>query len=132
MDKINIILSAIVSLTIISIVILVLFISPLEGPEKESEFKELPEHLLSTKYSVEKCDELLEIGFYTSIVDSDEEEKHLYDMCVEIAESIDPDWECKKTVNMWELAKKDYPHFIDNTKWLADKKCGFDVSNITP
>jgi len=44
----------------------------------------------------------------------------------------DPDWECKKTVGMWELAKKEFPHFVENTKWLADKKCGFDVSNIIP
>jgi len=40
----------------------------------------------------------------------------------------DSDWECKKTIGMWELAKQDFPHFIENTKWLADKKCGFDVS----
>jgi len=38
------------------------------------------------------------------------------------------DWECRKTFGMWELAKQDFPHFIENTKWLADKKCGFDVS----
>ena len=44
----------------------------------------------------------------------------------------DPDWECKKTVGMWELAKQDYPGFVEDTKWLADMKCGFDVSNITP
>ena len=43
-----------------------------------------------------------------------------------------PYWECKKTVGMWELAKQDYPGFVEDTKWLADKKCGFDVSNITP
>lgn len=95
MNKTNIILSAIVSLTIISIVILVLLNSPLEGPEKESEFKELPEHLLSTKYSVEKCDELLEIGFYakvgyldTSNKNSIQSQQLMYDMCVEVAEYI--------------------------------------------
>lgn len=44
----------------------------------------------------------------------------------------DPDWECKKVVGLYELAKEHYPHFEKNTKWLADKKCGFDVSIITP
>lgn len=39
----------------------------------------------------------------------------------------DPNWECKKTIGMWELAKQDYPGFINDTKWLADKKCGFNV-----
>ena len=42
----------------------------------------------------------------------------------------DPDWECKKTIGMWELAKQDFPHFVNDTKWLADKKCGFDVSEL--
>ncbi len=43
----------------------------------------------------------------------------------------DPDWECKKTVGMWELAKQDFPNFVEETKWLADKKCGFDVNLLT-
>jgi len=42
----------------------------------------------------------------------------------------DSDWQCKKTVGMWELAKQDYPNFVDETKWLADKKCGFDVNSL--
>ncbi|MCJ8306704.1 MAG: hypothetical protein HRU07_06605 [Nitrosopumilus sp.] len=42
----------------------------------------------------------------------------------------DLDWQCKKTIGMWELAKADYPNFVDDTKWLTDKKCGFDVSNL--
>lgn len=44
----------------------------------------------------------------------------------------DPDWECKKTVGLYELAKQSYPHFEKNTKWLADLKCGFDVGILTP
>jgi len=42
----------------------------------------------------------------------------------------DPDWQCKKTISMYELAKQDYPNFVEETKWLADKKCGFDISNL--
>lgn len=66
---------------------------------------------------------------------------------ISYADHVDPndsDWECKKTLGMWELAKSaphyneqldemvDYNHFTDETKWLADKKCGFDVSIINP
>lgn len=44
----------------------------------------------------------------------------------------DPDWECKKWVGMVELAKQDYPNFVEDTLLMAEKKCGFDVNNITP
>lgn len=44
----------------------------------------------------------------------------------------DPDWQCKKWVGMVELAKQDYPHFVEQTLIMAEMKCGFDVSNIIP
>lgn len=43
----------------------------------------------------------------------------------------DPDWKCKKSVGLVELAKRDYPNFIDETLWLAEKHCGFDVDSLT-
>jgi len=43
----------------------------------------------------------------------------------------DPDWECKKWVGIVELAKQDYPHFVEETLLMAEKKCGFDVNEIT-
>ena len=43
----------------------------------------------------------------------------------------DPDWECKKWVGMVELAKQDYPNFVEDTLAMAEKKCCFDVNNIT-
>ena len=42
-----------------------------------------------------------------------------------------PDWECKKWVGIVELAKQDYPNFIEETLEIAEKKCGFDVNEIT-
>lgn len=43
----------------------------------------------------------------------------------------DPDWECKKWVGIVELAKQDYPNFVEETLLMAEKKCGFDVNEIT-
>jgi len=43
----------------------------------------------------------------------------------------DSDWQCKKAVGMVELAKQDYPNFVDDTLWLAEKHCGFDVDSLT-
>jgi len=42
----------------------------------------------------------------------------------------DPDAECKKWVGIVELAKQDYPNFVEETLEMAERKCGFDVSNI--
>lgn len=60
----------------------------------ERNFKLSP-HLLNTNYSVEKCNELLDIGFYAKVgnletkeVNSMEYQIQMYDMCVEIAEYI--------------------------------------------
>lgn len=44
----------------------------------------------------------------------------------------DSDWECKKWVGIVELAKQHYPIFVEDTLLMAEMKCGFDVSNITP
>lgn len=49
---------------------------------------QLPDHLLNTDYSVEKCDELIEIGFYAYVSDSLDEEEKLYEMCIETANHI--------------------------------------------
>lgn len=43
----------------------------------------------------------------------------------------DEDWECKKWVGIVELAKQHYPNFVDDTLMMAEKKCGFDVNEIT-
>jgi len=43
----------------------------------------------------------------------------------------DPQWECKKWIGMVELAKQDYPNFVEDTLEMAEKKCGFDVNEIT-
>jgi len=43
----------------------------------------------------------------------------------------DPDWECKKWIGIVELAKQDYPNFVEETLFMAEKKCGFDVNEIT-
>ena len=43
----------------------------------------------------------------------------------------DPDWECKKWVGIVELAKQDYPNFVEETLLMAEKKCDFDVNDIT-
>lgn len=43
----------------------------------------------------------------------------------------DPDWECKKWVGMVELAKQDYPQFVEDTLIMAEKFCGFDVDALT-
>ena len=40
----------------------------------------------------------------------------------------DPDWGCKKWIGIVELAKQDYPHFVEDTLFMAEMKCGFDVS----
>lgn len=42
----------------------------------------------------------------------------------------DPDWECKKVVGMWELSMQEYPNFVNETAWLVEKKCGFDVNEL--
>jgi len=41
------------------------------------------------------------------------------------------DWECKKWVGIVELAKQHYPNFVEDTLFMAEKKCGFDVNEIT-
>ena len=46
-------------------------------------------------------------------------------------DDTDPDADCKKWVGMVELAEQDYPHFVENTLVMAEKKCGFDVNDIT-
>lgn len=43
----------------------------------------------------------------------------------------EPDWKCKKAVGLVELAKKDYPNFVEDTLWLAEKHCGFNVDLLT-
>lgn len=43
----------------------------------------------------------------------------------------DPNWECKKWVGMVELAKQDYPNFIEDTLQMAEKKCGFNIDELT-
>jgi len=43
-----------------------------------------------------------------------------------------PDADCKIWVDMVELAKQEYPHFVELTLDMAERKCGFDVSDITP
>lgn len=43
----------------------------------------------------------------------------------------DPDWKCKKWVGMVELAKQDYPQFVEDTLIMAEKFCGFDVDALT-
>ena len=43
----------------------------------------------------------------------------------------DPDWGCKKWIGLVELAKQDYPHFVDHTLFMAEMKCGFDVDELT-
>jgi len=43
----------------------------------------------------------------------------------------DPDWECKKWVGIVELAKQDYPQFVEDTLVMAEKFCGFDVNELT-
>ena len=43
----------------------------------------------------------------------------------------DENWECKKWVGIVELAKQDFPNFVEETLFMAEKKCGFDVDNIT-
>lgn len=55
----------------------------------------LPPHLFSSKYSVEKCDELLAIGFYgkvgnlnTNKINSIEEQLYMYNDCIVIAKHI--------------------------------------------
>lgn len=42
----------------------------------------------------------------------------------------DPNWECKKWVGMVELAKQDFPHFVNDTLTMAENKCGFDVRSL--
>ncbi len=44
---------------------------------------------------------------------------------------LDSDWKCKKAVGLVELAKQDYPNFVEDTLWLAEKHCGFDVDALT-
>lgn len=43
----------------------------------------------------------------------------------------DPDWKCKKWVGIVELAKLDYPHFVEDSLIMAERFCGFDVDEIT-
>jgi len=43
----------------------------------------------------------------------------------------DEDWQCKKWIGMVELAKQSYPDFVEDTLFMAEKKCGFDVNEIT-
>lgn len=69
---------------------------------------------------------------YNEVNGADNEFQFLKAFASHHIDKSDPDWECKKTVGLHQLAKQDYPHFVENTKWLADKKCGFDVSNIIP
>ena len=47
-----------------------------------------------------------------------------------LAYGEEQDWECKKWVGIVELAKQDYPHFVEETLKMAEMKCGFDVNNI--
>jgi len=42
----------------------------------------------------------------------------------------DPNWGCKKWVGIVELAKQDYPHFVEMALDMAERHCGFDVSAI--
>jgi len=44
----------------------------------------------------------------------------------------DPDWQCKKAVGLVELAKQDYPNFVEDTLWLAEKHCGFNIDSLKP
>lgn len=44
----------------------------------------------------------------------------------------DKDWQCKKWIGIVELAKQDYPNFVEDTLEMAEKKCGFDINNIKP
>ena len=50
---------------------------------------------------------------------------------LEHIDMTDPDWKCKKAVGMVELAKQDYPNFLEDTLWLAEKHCGFNVDSLT-
>lgn len=43
----------------------------------------------------------------------------------------DPDWECKKWIGIVELAKQNYPNFVEDTLTMAEMKCGFDVDEFT-
>lgn len=49
----------------------------------------LPDHLLNTDYSIEKCEELLDIGFYAyTSNNSAVKEAEMYGTCIEIAQSL--------------------------------------------
>jgi len=61
----------------------------------KQELSILSPHLFNSEYSVEKCDELLEIGFYGKVgnlhsdkINSIEEQLEWYDDCVFIAEYL--------------------------------------------
>ena len=86
---------------IISLVILLSFLF-IDNENKKTEINELkndldklqflPSHLFNSDYSVEKCDELLEIGFYAKVgnlhsdkINSMEEQNFMYDDCIKIA-----------------------------------------------
>lgn len=42
----------------------------------------------------------------------------------------DPDWACKKWIGIAELAKQDYPGFLEDSLTMAEMKCGFDVNQF--
>ena len=42
----------------------------------------------------------------------------------------DSNWECKKWLEITKLAIQDYPQFVDDSLIMAEKKCGFDVSEF--
>jgi hypothetical protein len=39
----------------------------------------------------------------------------------------DPDWECKKWIG---IAKQDYTYFLEDSLKMAEKKCGFSISEF--
>ena len=42
----------------------------------------------------------------------------------------DPDIGCKKWVSISELAKQDYPHFLEDSLIMAERFCEFDISEF--
>lgn len=75
-----------------------------------------------------------------SIADELEQKNKQYEWLSEITDYLvygtkyvepeDPDWECRKWIDLVELAKQDYPNFVEETLNMAEKKCGFDVNDL--
>lgn len=82
---------------VLGLFVILLSVGVLVGIIVQSNIEEsiIPNHLMNSEYSIEKCDELLEMGFYGKVgylmdnkVNSIEEQNQMYDDCVEIANHL--------------------------------------------